>query len=144
MSARYFLDTNVFVSVFTPTAAAKSRRANELVRDALSTGRGVISYQVAQEFVNVALHGFVRPLSTADIEQYLTTVLRPMIAVHSSPALFLQALHLRSQYQLPWQDSLILAAAIQAQCQILYSEDFQTDRRFGNLRVENLLKGSPS
>lgn len=140
MSSRYFLDTNVFVSVFTPTEAAKSRRARELVRDALGTGRGVISYQVAQEFVNVALHGFLKPLSTADVEQYLATVLRPMIAVHSSAGLFLEALHLRSQYQLAWYDSLILAAAIQAQCQILYSEDFQTDRRFGNLRVENPLR----
>lgn len=137
MNARYFLDTNIFVYVFTDAAAEKARRARELIRDALSSGRGVISYQVAQEFINVSLRGFAKPFSPGDVEQYLTGVLRPLMAVQSSPGLFLEALYLRNRHQLAWYDSLIVAAAVQAQCQILYTEDLQTGRRFGNVRVEN-------
>jgi predicted nucleic acid-binding protein len=44
---------------------------------------------------------------------------------------------LQAANQLSWYDSLIVAAAIQGGCKILYSEDMQHGRRFGELVVEN-------
>jgi predicted nucleic acid-binding protein len=46
-------------------------------------------------------------------------------------------LHLQSRYRLSWYDSLIVAAAIQAQCKLLLTEDLQHGQRFGDLRIEN-------
>jgi predicted nucleic acid-binding protein len=137
MNGRFFLDTNVFVHSFDAVETVKARRAGKLIRDAVSTGKGVVSYQVVQEFFNVALRKFARPMTPAEAEQYLATVFRPLVAVESSPALFMEALRVTSRYRLSWHDSLIVAAAIQANCSTLLSEDLQPGLRVGDLRVEN-------
>ena len=60
MSARFFLDTNIFVYSFDRGSAAKSRRATQLIREAVSTRKGIVSYQVVQEFFNLALRRFAQ------------------------------------------------------------------------------------
>ena len=137
MSARYFLDTNVFVYSFDAGAPAKARRARALIREALVTGQGVVSYQVVQEFLNVALRRFARPMTTSEAEEYLAAVFRPLLAVHSSPALYAAALRLAGRGGLSWYDALIVAAAHEAQCEVLFSEDLQHGRRLGALEIRN-------
>jgi predicted nucleic acid-binding protein len=137
MSDRFFLDTNIFVYSFDQSSAAKARKATELIREALTTQKGVISYQVVQEFFNVALRRFSQPMQAADAEQYLSTVFRPLLGVHSSQALYAEALHLHAQSGLSWYDALIVSGAIQARCDLLYTEDLQHGQRFGSLQVRN-------
>jgi predicted nucleic acid-binding protein len=135
MSDRFFLDTNIFVYSFDQTAAVKAGKAVQLIRKALTTQKGIISYQVVQEFFNVALKRFSQPMTLTDAEQYLGTVFRPLLGVHSSHALYAEALHLQAQSRLSWYDSLIVSAAAQAQCDFLYTEDLPHGQRFGSLRV---------
>ncbi|MGA9568259.1 MAG: PIN domain-containing protein [Candidatus Korobacteraceae bacterium] len=137
MSVRFFLDTNIFVYSFDRTAAAKNRRAAQLIREAVSTRKGIISYQVVQEFFNLALRRFAEPLSVPEAEQYLGAVFRPLLTVQSSPALVSEALRLTDRHRLSWYDSLIVAAAIEGGCGVLYSEDLQHGQQFGQLKVEN-------
>jgi predicted nucleic acid-binding protein len=137
MNDRFFLDTNVFVYSFDRSAPAKARRAAQLIGRAVETRKGIVSYQVAQEFFNVALRRFAQAMSAADAEQYLATVFRPLMVVHSSLALYGEALRLTNRYRLSWFDSLIVAAALEGQCSILYTEDFQDGQQFGELRIEN-------
>jgi predicted nucleic acid-binding protein len=137
MSDRFFLDTNIFVYSFDRSAATKARKATQLIRKALATQKGIISYQVVQEFFNVALKRFSQPMKAADAEQYLGTVFRPLLGVNSSQALYAEALHLRAKSGLSWYDSLIVSAAIQAQCDFLYTEDLQHGQRFGSLQISN-------
>lgn len=135
MNARSFLDTNIFVYAFDRTSAAKSRRASQLIRDAVTTRKGIVSYQVVQEFFNVALRRFAQPMTVP--EQYLSAVFRPLLAVYSSPALMSEALRLVGRYRLSWYDALIVAAAMEGGCRILYSEDLQHGQKFGDTRIEN-------
>ena len=137
MSDRYFLDTNVLVYSVDLTSPLKRRRARELVTEGATSKLGIISYQVIQEFINVALGKFQSVVARTDLEEFLRSVLFPMMAVPSSPWLFLDALRLQDANQLSWYDSLILGGALQAQCKILYSEDLQDGRRFGDLVIEN-------
>ena len=44
-----------------------------------------------------------------------------------------------AEKQLHFWDANILAAAEQAGCEVLYSEDFQAGTTYGNVRVENPL-----
>lgn len=136
-AARYFLDTNIFVYTFDLQSPEYAKRAENLIAGALGSGMGMISYQVAQEFVSVGRNRFQVPLSFEQIEKYWHTTLHPLLAVHSSPTLFTRALDLARRDKLSWYDSLIVAAAIQGGCQILYTEDLQHGRRFGDLVVEN-------
>ena len=60
MSGRFFLDTNanIFVYSFDANSPKKSARARKLIRSAIETRGGIVSYQVVQEFFNVALRRF--------------------------------------------------------------------------------------
>ena len=135
--ARHFLDTNIFVYTFDLRNPNKARRAQNLIAEALATGAGMISYQVAQEFVAAARKPFRTPMTFDQIERYWHTTLRPLLLVHSSPGLLTRALDFSRRDQLSWCDSLIVAAAVQGGCTVLYSEDLQHGRRFGDLVVQN-------
>jgi predicted nucleic acid-binding protein len=137
MSDRFFLDTNIFVYSFDRSAPDKMRKAKSLIREALASHKGVVSYQVVQEFFNAALRRFARPMQPHEAEQYLGTVFRPLLAVHSSAGLYAEALRLQGHGGLAWYDALIVAGAAQADCAVLVSEDLQHGRRFGSVRVEN-------
>lgn len=137
MSDKFFLDTNIFVYSFDATAPAKAAIARRLIHSVLQSQNGVVSYQVVQEFFNVALRRFAQPMNHADAEQYLNSVLRPLLRIHSSAGLFAEALTLQSTAGLSWYDSIIVASAIQAGCTHLLTEDLQHGQRFGLLRVMN-------
>jgi predicted nucleic acid-binding protein len=137
MNVRFFLDTNIFVYSFDENAPKKSARASELIRQAVRSRNGIVSYQVVQEFLNVALRRFIHPMTAAEAQQYLATTLRPLMAVNSSAALYVEALRLASSYSLSWYDSVVVAAAIEGGAHVLYTEDLQHGQEFGNLRIEN-------
>jgi predicted nucleic acid-binding protein len=92
---------------------------------------------VVQEFFIVALRRFSKPMSSLDAQQYLSTTFRPLLAVHSSPALYGEALRIGARFKLPWYDSLIVASAIEGECGVLYSEDFQDGQQIGSLTLSN-------
>ena len=137
MSARYFLDTNIFVYALQPTLPSKTQRAISLISEGLDSGNGIVSYQVVQEFFSLAFRRFAKPMSVFEAEEYLNSVFRPLLAIHSSPALFVSALQVYGEHRFSWYDSLIVAAAQQAGCSILYSEDMQHGRRVEGLKIEN-------
>src|SRR5579864_1767753 len=137
MGGRFFLDTNLFVYTFDTSAPLKQRKAAQLIRRAADTGEGIVSYQVVQEFFNVALRRFPNRMTVAEAEQYLITVLRPLLAVNSSPALYLEALRIADKHRLSWYDSLIVAAACEGQCGILYTEDLSHGQHIEGVRIVN-------
>ena len=137
MSGRFFLDTNIFVYTFDPHSPRKAKTAALLIRQAADSGEGIVSYQVVQEFFNVALKRFTQPMTGAEAEQYLITVFRPLLAIHSSPAIYVEALRISAKHRLAWYDSLIVAAALEGKCEVLYSEDLQDGRDIEGLRIEN-------
>jgi predicted nucleic acid-binding protein len=137
MSGKFFLDTNVFVYSFDLSSPKKAAQATKLIRKGIETRSGIVSYQVVQEFFNVALRRFAKPMSSSDAEQYLATTFRPLLAVHSSPALYAEALRILGRFRLAWYDSLIVASALEGQCDVLYSEDFQDGQHIGNVIISN-------
>ena len=137
MSDKFFLDTNIFAYIFDESAPDKRQLASDLVDHAVATNEGVISFQVAQEFITLAFRRFRPPLSSTEAEQFLAVTLGPLLAVQSSHVLYWEALHLSRRYSLSWYDSLIVAAALEADCRTLYTEDLQHGQKFDNLRVQN-------
>jgi predicted nucleic acid-binding protein len=137
MSARCFLDTNIFIYSIDRRDPAKQRKAAKLIRDNLSSLKGVVSFQVVQEFFNVATRHLLAPMSPGEAQLYLEVVFTPLLRVHSSTALYGEAIAFESRYKLSWYESLMVCAALQAECAILYSEDMQHGQRFGALQVQN-------
>ena len=141
MNDRFFLDTNIFVYSLAANPSGKKDRAAELVDHAIGSGKGVISYQVVQEFFSVAFRRFTPKMTFAEAEQYLAATFHPLLVVHSSYSLYLEALTLSRRYSLSWHDCLIVACATESQCRILYSEDLQDGQSFGSLKVQNPFAG---
>lgn len=134
-AARFFLDTNIFVYTFDETIPVRRAKARELVEVALTTRLGVVSHQVVQEFLNVATNKFAVPLAPADCRAYLEQVLAPLWHVSPSVPLYLQALEVQGRSGYGFYDSLIVAAALAADCRTLYSQDLQHGWRFDSLTI---------
>jgi len=128
-----FLDTNVFVYLFDETAPAKRGIAEELVRRAIEDGTGAISYQVAQEALNVLTRKLQAPTPAA--QRFLEDVLSPLWRIGPSPELFERALELRARFGFGWYDALTVASALACNCDRLLSEDLQHGQRIGRLRI---------
>jgi len=138
MRGKAFLDTNILVYTFDADAPAKRDTARRLVANALAEpGSAVLSWQVVQEFLDVATAKFAVPLSPAEARLYLSQVLRPLCEVYPDPGIYDDALGVRERYGLAFYDCLILASATRAGCRRLYSEDFPEGFRLGPLEVVN-------
>ncbi|MGH9392706.1 MAG: PIN domain-containing protein [Terriglobales bacterium] len=132
-----FLDTSILLYALCPSVPAKAQTAKRLLERALVSGDAVVSYQVVQEFVSVAQQKFRSALSPSELDELLGRVFLPLLAVESSLELVRAGLALQRQRKLAWHDALIVAAALQAGCRVLYSEDFQHGQSFDDLRVVN-------
>ena len=135
MSDRFFLDTNIIVYSFDKSNPTKQKRASELIEKGLKGHNGCISYQVVQEFANVATRKFAVPMSHDDCRQFIEMFLSPMWEVYASRDLVKSALDIAERWQYSFFDALIIASALEASCHILYSEDLQHRQKIYQLRI---------
>jgi predicted nucleic acid-binding protein len=134
---RFFLDTNIFVYTFDSRSPSKRTRASDLVARALDTRLGIISYQVVQEFLNVATRKFPKPLLPAEAQLYLARILMPLCEVYPDSSLYSQALSICGESQLSFYDALIVSSAIAGDCRILWTEDLPHKQRIRNVQIRN-------
>lgn len=133
----FFLDTNIFVYAFLASEPRKRQRALELIEQALATRQGGISYQVIQEFTNVARKKFAQRASPAECTAFIAAAMQPLPCVQSSTAMVMEALALHEQTRYGFYDCLILQAAQQSGAQVLYTEDLQHGQLVGDVRIVN-------
>ena len=131
---RSFLDTNVLVYADASDEPDKQARAIELIKHSRAPGSGVLSTQVLQEFVNVALRklGLAPQLVRERLAFYSAFDLVP-----TTPELIGGALDLHLIHGLSFYDALIVRAAIASGCQWLWTEDMQDGRRIDGLTIRN-------
>jgi predicted nucleic acid-binding protein len=137
MSAADFLDTNVLVYMFDRQSPAKQAAAKQLVSDALTHGSGVISFQVVQEALNTLTRKARQVMVPGDARHFLAEVLVPLWRVHPTVALYDRALQVQAKQGFSFYDSTIVAAALEAGCRRLLTEDLQHGQKVGALRIEN-------
>lgn len=124
-----FFDTNILVYAFLDIE--KRKVALELIGDG-----GIISAQVLNEFTNVARRLRQRAwpeieLAVAVIRDHFPDVVPLTADTHKN------ALALARDHGLAFYDALIVAAAIEAGCDMLWSEDMQHGRVIDGLTIRN-------
>jgi predicted nucleic acid-binding protein len=128
--AKVFFDTNVVLYAF-------SDDPRSTVAEVLLSNGGDINVQVLDEFANVARRkfGFDWPQvgEALNAIRTLARAIHPItLDTHAS------ALRMAERYGFSLYDALIVAAALQARCTILYSEDMQDGVLVeGKLRIMN-------
>ena len=134
MPAERFFDTNILIYAFAANDP-RSARAEALIADG-----GVIGVQVLNEFTNVTRRKLTWDWKQVEaalgvIEDLLGPV-RPLTAeIHA------EALALARDHRLSFYDALIVAAAADAGCRSVFSEDLQHGRKFAAVTIENPFLG---
>lgn len=131
---RFFVDTNVLAYAEDRSEDAKRERARQLVRDAFARRSGVVSLQVLRELFVVATRKLSIPPERA----------RRLVELYSRLDLvtlgiddLLAAIDLTRLHSFALWDALIVRAAINGGCDVLYSEDLQHGFRIEGLEIVN-------
>jgi predicted nucleic acid-binding protein len=125
-----FFDTNVLVYIAS-NDAAKAQRAEALLAE-----RGTISVQVLNEVINVARRKM--RFSWPETHEFLTYLRGLLFVLPLTVAAHDAGLEIAERYGLTIHDSMIAAAALQADCDTLWSEDMHHGLVIaGRLRVVN-------
>jgi predicted nucleic acid-binding protein len=124
-----FFDSNILIYAFSTDV----RRDRAL---AMIAGGGVISVQVLNEFANVLRKKQKQewPVIEAALHSLrfrFSDIVPLTLETHDA------ALALAREHGLAFYDALIIAAAAEAGCDTLYSEDMQHDRTIADLTIRN-------
>jgi len=127
---RIFLDSNVMIYAYFKQDEKKQRISKQLISQ-----NAIISTQVLQELTNT-LH---RKMGVD--YNIVRTILQECLKncdlnTNTSDTVFL-ALNVAERYGFSFYDSLIVSAAIESKCTILYSEDMQHNQHIENLIIKN-------
>jgi predicted nucleic acid-binding protein len=126
MPDKVFIDTNVLIYGYSEDEPNKRQQAIDCVLSA----EAWISTQVLNETINVLKRKF--SLSYSQIREAVQEISKGFPIILVSVNTIEMALNLAERYQYSYFDSLILASALEAGCQILYSEDLQDGQRIEN------------
>jgi predicted nucleic acid-binding protein len=134
MSARSFIDTNVLVYADDSSDSTKQRLAIELISEQRRARTGVVSLQVLQEYFVAA----TRKLGVdTQIARRKVELLGEFDVMTPEVSDIVAAIDLHRLHGFSFWDALILRSARQAGCVVLFSEDFQDERRIEGLHVIN-------
>jgi predicted nucleic acid-binding protein len=131
---RSLLDTNVLVYADAADEPLKQQRAIALITSLRGAGTAVLSTQVLQEYVNVAVRKLRLP---HDLIRERIGFYRRFEMVTTSADLIAGALDLHVLRGVSFYDALIVQAAVVSGCQRLLSEDMQHGATLGGVRIEN-------
>ena len=125
-----FFDSNILIYL----AGEDERKADRAEQVMAQTG--TVSVQVLNEFANVARSRL--RWDWHDIRQFLDDLLVPLEVLPLTRATHELGLRLAGRHRLHVYDAMILAAALEAGCDVLYSEDMHDGALIGRkLRIVN-------
>ena len=130
MRDRIFIDSNIWLYLFDVEASKKSK-ALSLLKD-----NHFISTQVLSENANVCLRKF--KMDIEDVRHHVENLSHQSQVLEITQKIIFQAFSIHKDYQYSYYDSLIISAALEHDCNILYSEDLQSRQMiYGKLKIEN-------
>ncbi|TGM46370.1 PIN domain-containing protein [Leptospira vanthielii] len=139
MKDKVFLDTNIILYQFS-NDTSKKNRAIDILDEATKSSKYTISYQVIQEFSNVALNKNKGYFSTNELKTYIKDILMPLCKFYPGPSFYIDSLKLKEKYRYAYYDTLIIAAALDLKCTKLFSEDLQGNQKIESLEIINPFK----
>jgi predicted nucleic acid-binding protein len=130
MIARAFFDTNVLVYFY-----SEAGENTQLAEDLLIQG-GVVSVQVLNELVSVMSRKLGMTWEEVRSARDKALVFCPS-PISLTEDIHREAVDIAARYGFTIYDSLILAAALQAKCSTVYTEDLQHGQIVEGLRIVN-------
>ncbi|APB35041.1 Putative nucleic-acid-binding protein, contains pilt domain [Gloeomargarita lithophora Alchichica-D10] len=136
MSDKVILDTNLWVYLYSKDAIEKYEKVNTLFLSSIESL--IVSTQILGELYNVLLKKKFR--TQAQAQEIITQLIAGFDVTEIFATQVIEAIRINARYGYSYWDSLIIATALQSNCNILYSEDMQHDQLIeGKLRIINPL-----
>lgn len=131
-----FVDANVLVYAFDSSAARKQRTARELLERLWGSGTGCISIQVLQEFFVTITRKVPKPLPVDDAKARVREFAAWTVFAPTAEDI-LTAIDLHAQAKIGFWDAMVVLAAAEAGCDVLWTEDLNDGQLLRGVRVRN-------
>lgn len=132
--SKIFIDTNIFVYTLDGHDREKQATERSIVKNAVESQLPVISTQVLQEFYSASTTKLkIDPLIAKNIVHSLGN----MEIVPIDLNMIEQGIDISILFHFSFWDALIIAAAEQANCTIIFSEDMNSGQTVRGVRIVN-------
>jgi len=132
--AREFVDANVLVYAYDASAGKKKAAAEQLLAQLWEAGTGCLSVQVLQEFFVTVTGKVAEPLSIDEAADRVREFGAWKVFVPSTQDV-LGAIALQKQTKLSFWDAMIVHAAAELGCDVLWTEDMNDGQVIGGVRI---------
>ena len=137
MKIKLFVDSNIWIYLFTSDDVSKNELARKFIAD--NTAKGnifVITYQVINEVCAVLKRK--KKFDEGKIQFVIDTMLDLCVIQDFSREIIIKASVLRDTISVSYWDSIIIAAAIESGCKSLTSEDLHNGQKIQGVTIVNI------
>jgi predicted nucleic acid-binding protein len=135
-ASREFVDANVLVYAFDSSAGAKQTAAKRLLERLWESGTGCVSVQVLQEFFVTVTRKVAKPLSIDEATDRVREFATWKVFAPTADDV-LGAIGLQKQVQISFWDAMVVRAAAESGCDVLWTEDLSDGQLLRGVRVRD-------
>lgn len=137
---RDFVDANVIVYAFDSSAGRKQQAAQVLLERLWESNTGCVSVQVLQEFFVTVTKKVAKPLPLEDAKARVREFAAWRVFA-PTPDDVLAAIDLHAQAKIGFWDAMIVLAASESGCDVLWTEDLNDGQLLRGVRIRNPFVG---
>jgi predicted nucleic acid-binding protein len=131
-----FVDTNLLVYAFDASAGHRHAAARQLIERLWDTETGRLSVQVLQEFFVAITRKVAAPLSVQDAAHRIREFSTWKVFTPTADDV-LDAIALHKSANLNFWDAMIVHAAVESRCDVLWTEDLSDGQVIRGVRIQN-------
>jgi predicted nucleic acid-binding protein len=133
---REFVDANVLVYAFDSSAGRKQQAAQALLERLWEVNAGCLSVQVLQEFFVTVTKKVAKPLTTEEATARVREFAAWRIFTPRADDV-LAAIDLHTRAKIAFWDAMIVLAAAESGCDVLWTEDLSDGQTLRGVRIVN-------
>ena len=134
--AREFVDANVLVCAFDLSAKSKQAAAAQVLERLWESGTGCLSVQVLQEFFVTVTRKVARPLSIDEAADRVREFAAWKVFAPAAGDV-VAAIALHKQAQINFWDAMVVQAAAELGCDVLWTEDLSDAQVLRGVRIRD-------
>jgi predicted nucleic acid-binding protein len=141
-SQREFVDANVLVYAFDASAGPKQHAARALLERLWESNTGCLSVQVLQEFFVTVTRKVAKPLPVEDAAARIREFASWKVFAPTADDV-LAAIELHTRASIGFWDAMIVVAAAESGCDVLWTEDLNDSQLLCGVRVRSPFSAPP-
>jgi predicted nucleic acid-binding protein len=134
--AKTFLDTNIVIYAYDASAGLKHEIARQIMTDLWTSGNGILSTQVLQEFYVNVTRKIPKPLDLDLARQIVADLLKWDVVVNGGDSI-LDAIDIQKRHNFSFWDAMIISSAVSGGAVTLLSEDLTDGQIIGGVTIRN-------